>query len=113
MSLKNQVDKEIWETRKSISSEVHTRLVFGIGCITLVLFAIALGVVFRGGHLLSAFGTSAIPAGILVIFIMSGKELTKTKNTSMPESTGVLLMWSGLIILSAACFMLYRKITRT
>ena len=113
INLKQKADYEIWVTSKKILSEVHTRLVFGIGSITLILFAVALGIVFKGGHLLSAFGASAIPAGALIVFIMSGNELTKTKNTAMPESTGIIVMWSGLVALSIIAFLVYRKLTRT
>lgn len=109
----NKVEDRIWRTSKTITAEIHTRLVFGIGCITLVLFAIALGIIFKGGHILSAFGASAIPAGILVTCMMSGRELTKTKNAAMPESTGVMVMWAGLIILSIAAVVIYRKLTKT
>lgn len=113
VGLKNAADKEIWVTSKKILSEVHTRLVFGIGSITLTLFAIALGIIFKGGHLLSAFGASAIPGGALIVFIMSGKELTKTKNASMPEGTGIFVMWAGLFLISAIAFMIYRKMMKT
>ncbi len=112
-TLKNNADYEMWVTSKKIISEIHTRLVFGIGSITLILFAIALGIMFKGGHLLSAFGTSSIPAGALIVFIMCGKELTKTRNSAMPENTGIIVMWSGLILLSIIAFFFYRKLTRT
>ena len=112
-TLKKKLDDKIWLTRKDINSEIHSRLVFGLGCITLILTAIALGIIFRGGHLLSAFGASAIPAGILIIFLMSGKELAKTQNRNMPNGTGILVMWSGLILLSVLTCWIYRKLTRT
>jgi len=113
INLKKAADFETWITSKKIISEIHTRLVFGIGSITLILFAVALGIIFKGGHLLSAFGVSAIPAAALIVFIMSGKELTKTMNESMPESTGIIVMWSGLVLLSIIAFFIYRKLTRT
>jgi lipopolysaccharide export LptBFGC system permease protein LptF len=113
IKLKKAADYEIWVTSKKILSEVHTRLVFGIGSITLILFAVALGIVFKGGHLLSAFGASAIPAAALIVFIMSGKELTKTRNAAMPEHMGIIVMWSGLVALSIIAFLIFRKLTRT
>jgi len=111
--LKDQADYEIWVTSKKILSEVHTRLVFGIGSITLVLFAVALGIIFKGGHILSAFGASSVPAAVLIVFIMSGKELTRTRNAAMSENAGIIVMWSGLIGLSIIAFMIYRKLLKT
>lgn len=113
IKLKKDAEYIMWRTSKKIISEVHTRLVFGIGSITLILFAVALGIIFKGGHLLSAFGASAIPAAALIVFIMSGKELTKTANESMPECTGIIVMWSGLAALSIIAFIIFRKLTRT
>lgn len=108
-----ELDKKIWKTAKSITSEVNSRLVFGLGCITIVMISIALGIKFKGGHLLSAFGASAMPAGALVVFMMSGKQLTTTKNTSMPEATGIIVMWTGLLLLSLFALWIYRKLLKT
>ena len=112
-NLRDKLQTKIWRTTKAINSEIHSRLVFGLGCIILILIAIALGIVFRGGHLLSAFGASAIPAGILIIFILSGKELAKTQNRDMPNEIGIIVMWSGLVLLTLLAAWIYRKITRT
>ena len=111
INLQDQIKAKIERTINQISSEIHSRLVLGLGCITLILIAIALGIIYRGGHLLSAFGTSAIPAGVLVIFILAGKDLTK--NPSVPATVGIAVMWSGLILLSLLTVVIYRKLLKT
>lgn len=113
MNFKKELNRKIRKTNKEINSEIHSRLVFGMGCITLILISIALGIIFRGGHLLSAFGASAIPAGALIIFIMSGKQLTKTNNENMPDQVGIFVMWAGLALLTLLTVWIYRKLTRT
>jgi len=111
VELRDNLEKEIKSTTNEISAEIHSRLVLGLGCTTLVLIAIALGIIFKGGHLLSAFGTSAIPAAVLVVFILAGKDLTK--NPAVPAATGIMVMWSGLVILSAVAIVVYHRLLKT
>ena len=107
----NRLWKKIAVTANEISAEMHLRMVFGIGCIPLVLIGIALGITFKGGHLLSAFGTSTAPAGALMVCIMAGKRLTG--NPSTPATTGIAVMWGGLIALSLLALVVYRRLMRT
>ena len=102
--------RRIRATRRQIFGETHSKLVFGLGCIPLILTGIALGIILRGGHLLSAFGASSIPAGALIICIVAGKDLVK--NPSTPASTGIFVMWTGLAILVVLTLFVYRKVTR-
>lgn len=97
-------------TLADIQSEVHSRLVFGLGCIPMILIGIGLGIIKRGGHMLSAFGASCIPGLVLVVAMVSGKQLTE--NTRAGGISGVVLIWSGLAILWMICAFVYRKLIR-
>jgi lipopolysaccharide export LptBFGC system permease protein LptF len=111
LRLRERLQYEITSTMNEIIAEVHSRLVFGLGCTILILTGIALGIVFKGGHLLTAFGASSIPAAILIVCIMTGKEFTK--NPSTATIVGPIVMWVGLAGLSALAFVIYRKLLRT
>ena len=110
-ALCNRIPEELTKVDNKIYSEIHSRMVLGLGSIALILTGIALGIQFRGGHMLSAFGASAIPGGMLVVFILTGKELTK--NPSTPAMTGVAVMWIGLAVLAVLTLWIYRKLLRT
>ncbi len=105
------IKRDIRKTYIEIIAETHSRLIFGIGCISLILTSIALGIMLKGGHLLSAFGISSVPFGVLIIFMMSGRQLTK--HPDMTPSTGLYVMWSGLLLLTLLMLALYRKLLRT
>lgn len=109
--LLEKIPEELAEVDNEIYAEIHSRLVLGLGCIALILTGIALGIQSRGGHMLSAFGASAIPGGLLVVFILSGKEMTK--NPSTEAIVGVSVMWIGLAVLLILTLWIYRKLLRT
>ena len=99
------------QVNNDIDAELHSRLVLGLGCVLLILTGTALGIYLRGGHLLSAFGASAIPAGVLIVFILAGRQITKNPATS--AFTGITIMWLGFIVLGILTLVLYRRLLRT
>lgn len=106
----NELRNKIDNTFAEIQAETHSRLVFGIGCITLILFGIALGIVLKGGHLLTAFAASVIPAMGLIVCIMMGKNITK--NPGSDPMAGIILMWAGLAVLTILMIGLYRRLLK-
>lgn len=109
-SLQNNLQRKIQRTLAEINAEMHSRLVFGIGCLPLVLIGIGLGIIFKGGHLLTAFGASAVPAAVLIVCIMSGFQLTR--NLGAPSGYGLTLMWTGLVLLTFLAAAIYRKLLK-
>ena len=109
-SLESKLNREIHRALVRIKAEIHTRLVFGTGCIPMILIGIGLGIIKRGGHLLSAFGASCIPAAVLIVCIMSGKNLIKSHGSE--AITGVALMWAGLVFLLLLVFVIYQRLLK-
>jgi lipopolysaccharide export system permease protein len=105
------LEKEIRMTLSDIKAETNSRLVFGIGCIPMIMIGIALGIINRGGHLLSAFGASCAPAAVLIIAIICGKQVTE--NAGAQIFSGITIMWAGLAFLGFLTLLLYRKLMRT
>jgi lipopolysaccharide export LptBFGC system permease protein LptF len=110
LALQAQLQKRIARTLISISSEMNSRLVFGIGCVTLIMIGIGLGIVLKGGHLLTAFAASAAPALIFISCIIMGKNIAQ--NPASKFILGVPIMWAGLIILSLLGLELYRRLLK-
>jgi len=106
----DEMRRTLGNTFAEIDAEMHSRLVFGIGCITLIMIGIGLGIVLRGGHLLTAFAASVIPAMVLVLCIMMGKNIAT--NPGSQALSGIGLMWAGLAVLSVSAIELYRRLLR-
>jgi len=102
--------KEMADTLTDIKAEINSRLVFGIGCVPMILIGIGLGIIQKGGHLLGAFGSSCLPAAVLVIAIISGKQITVNANAGGPS--GILIMWAGLAFLVLLTVVIYRRLMR-
>jgi len=108
--LQNDLQTKIQKTLAEIEAEIHSRLVFGIGCVSLIMIGIGLGIILRDGHLLSAFGASSLPAAVLVVCIMMGKNITK--NADAQAGSGIVLMWGGMVFLSLLAMVVYRKLLK-
>jgi len=109
-TLESKLDREIRRALVRIKAEIHTRLVFGAGCIPMILIGIGLGIIKKGGHLLSAFGASCIPAAVLIVCIISGENLIKSYGSE--TTTGIAVIWSGLVFLLLLVFVIYRRLLK-
>jgi lipopolysaccharide export LptBFGC system permease protein LptF len=110
IKLQKELQSKIDQTMSDIGSEIHSRLIFGVGCITLIMIGIGLGIILRGGHLLTAFAASSLPALVLISCIMMGKNIME--NAQSVALSGAWLMWGGLIILTVLCLWLYRYLLK-
>jgi len=109
-NLQYKLARKIRNTLVQIQAETHSRLVFGLGCVPMIMIGIGLGIVLKGGHLLSAFGASCVPAATLIVCIMMGKNIAQNAGSKMVSGTA--LMWAGLIILSLFALVMYRKLLK-
>jgi lipopolysaccharide export LptBFGC system permease protein LptF len=89
---KNQVPKIIGE----IIAEMHSRVAFGLSCMLLVTLGAALGVIFKGGQVISAFAITVIPAAGIIIMILMGKQLIANPKAS--DLLGFIAIWGGIVV---------------
>lgn len=108
--LHNALQRLIRKTLAEMNAEIHSRLAFGMGCVPMILIGIGLGIIKKGGHMLSAFAASCVPAAVLIVCIISGKNFTE--NLSSQAITGMLLTWGGLVILAILAIVIYLRLLR-
>ncbi len=107
---RKRLESDIAGMIEDIKAEMNSRLVFGIGCIPMILIGIGLGITNRGGHLLSAFGVSCAPAAVLIIAIITGRQVAGNAGARM--ISGITIMWGGLTLLTFVTVFLYRRLMR-
>ncbi len=102
--------KNVHELALEIKAELHSRLAFGVSCVALVLLGAALGIYFRSGHLLTAFGISFIPAALCLIAIFTGKHLAV--HSSLGLTAGLAFLWSGIIAAALGNLAIYKLLLK-
>jgi lipopolysaccharide export LptBFGC system permease protein LptF len=102
------VAREKVATLTKCIAEIHSRMSYSVSGLVLLLLGAGLGIIFRGGHFVSAFGLSFIPMMFVVVMIMMGKQLS----TSGMLQAGLFVMWLGLAIVALADFLVLGKFLR-
>ncbi|MHC4063019.1 MAG: LptF/LptG family permease [Planctomycetota bacterium] len=83
------------EFQRKILAVIHSRLAFCVSTIVLVVLGAALGIVFRGAHVLTAFGISFVPSLFVIVAIIMGRQLAQNEGTAL---LGVCMIWAGILL---------------
>lgn len=93
-----------------ILAEMHGRVAYGVSCFLLVAMGAALGLIFRGGEVISAFALCVIPTAVVIVMVIMGKEMITSPDVSV--SAGLAVMWSSIVALVAGDIAVYLYLTR-
>ena len=74
------------------------------------ILGIGLGILLRGGHMLTAFGSSCLPAAILILCAVSGRHVAE--NPDATATAGFSIMWAGLASLWIMALVIFRRVYR-
>ncbi|MBI5725186.1 MAG: LptF/LptG family permease [Planctomycetes bacterium] len=105
---------KVRKIRNDILAEINSRLSYGLSCFLMVAIGAALGLIFRGGQVITAFCTCMVPAAIVIIMIIMGKQMitslkVQDKYGLLP---GLACMWAGNLVLLTGCSVIYWRLTR-
>ena len=87
------------ELRPRVIAEINGRLAYGSGCVLLIPVGAALGLRYRGGHILSAFALACAPAVVLLLMMLMGQQMMSNRDAS--QGLGLAAIWSGVAMLAA------------
>lgn len=96
--------------RRKVIAEMHWRISYGTSCMLLVAMGAAIGVMFKGDHMLSAFAVSVIPAAVGFVLMYTGKSMIS--NPKSNEVVGIAIIWGSLGLLLLGDIFLYAKLSR-
>lgn len=100
----------IAKLQAKIRAEIHSRVAFGLSCFLLVGIGAALGLIFRGGQVISAFAISVVPGSIAIVMIIMGKKMVT--NPDVSQTQGIAVIWGGITALFLAEIIIYARLSR-
>ncbi len=95
--LSAELQKETRKFLRKVNAELHSRLAFNVSVLVLVVLGAALGIIFRGTHLLAAFGIAFVPALLVLVLNIAGRQLAEKDGTVM---LGIGLIWGGIAVVA-------------
>ena len=84
---------------RKITALIHSRMAFSVSVFVLVILAAALGIIFRGAHVLTAFGISFVPSLLVIVTIIMGRQMAQNEGTI--GTVGVYTIWAGIALVAA------------
>jgi lipopolysaccharide export LptBFGC system permease protein LptF len=97
-----------------VIGELNGRMAYGVSCFLLVAMGAALGLIYRGGQIVSAFALCVLPAAVVIIMVLMGQRLVS--DPTVQKNFGIWLglgsIWSGNAALLIANTVIYARLTR-
>jgi len=95
-----EADREsVFSIRQRLTGLVHSQLAFSASSLVILVLAAALGIICRGGQVLTAFVISFIPGLLVVVMNIMGRQLSKNPDMFLP---GLCVIWAGIAIVVLA-----------
>ena len=97
------------EVARKIAGIMHERLTYSVSVLGLVILGAGLGIVFRGAHVVTAFGISFVPLLFVIVAIVAGKQLAGNAGSHI---AGLGVMWSGIFVVGVIDVWTLTKLVR-
>lgn len=88
---------------------LHSRTALSLSVFVVVIFGAALGIVLRGGHVMTAFGISFAPSLFIIATIAMGRHVAENEATA---AAGLTIIWGALAVMLLADALTLWKLVR-
>lgn len=92
-----------------VRGEIHFRSSYSLGAIAIVLLGAMLGIIVRGGQVLTAFGISCVPMLIVIVASIVGRNLADRPDYALISTC---VMWGSTFFMYLAATMVGTKILK-
>jgi len=92
-----------------VLGEIHFRASYSLGAIAIVLLGAMLGIIVRGGQVLTAFGISCVPMLFVIVASIVGRNLADRPDYSLVSTS---VMWGSTIFMYLAATIVGVKILK-
>lgn len=97
------------KTLHDVILDLNERTAFSASVCVLVVLAAALGIAMRGSQMLVSFGISVVPLLLVMVLLLSGKQLARNPETFVP---GLIIMWSGIVAVFVVDLIMVARVIR-
>ncbi len=94
--LRDKLIKRLAKFKAEVRGEIHFRASYSLCSIAVVLFGAILGIIVRGGQVLTAFGISCVPMVFVVVASIVGRNLADRPDYAL---LSVTVMWGSALFM--------------
>ncbi len=110
-SLRREVNRECDKVERNILSRIHERTALSVSGLVMMLLGATMAIWLRGALPLTVYFWSIVPAIVGLILISTGTDLVR--DLDAPRSAGLMMTWSGNLMMAICILMVYRSVRRT
>ena len=107
--LRKKLRSRLRRYASEVRSEIQFRASYSLGAIAIVILGALLGIIVRGGQVLTAFGISCVPMLIVIVASIVGRNLADRPDYS---TASVSIMWGSTVLMYAAAMFVGAKILK-
>ncbi len=91
--------RDMVELGLEITGIIHSRLAFCTSVLVMLVLAAGLGIIYRGGQLMTAFVISFVPGLLVVVMNLMGRQLAEKLSTHL---AGIIVIWAAIGLVAIA-----------
>ncbi len=106
---RQKVAERVQRYKSEVLGEIHFRSSYSLVTVAVVLLGALLGIIVRGGQVLTAFGISCVPLLIVIIASIVGRNLADRPNQA---DVGLMVMWGATVFMYVATWVVAFRVLR-